>query len=93
MTKSEIRELLESVLSLYPGFKLTKESAAIWHECLLDIAYLKAKENFINHVKTSNYPPSIAVIRGSTGKNKAKENTNFCDVTGREYELFDPGVH
>ena len=86
--KHEVKKLLEQIIGLYPSVKLSNDTAAIWVESLQDISYEKARENLVEHVKKSQYAPTIAHILG-TAKQKAN-NDNYCEVTGHTYELFEP---
>lgn len=88
MQKHEVGKLLKQITGLYPSMKLSKDTAAIWVECLQDISYEKARENLVVHVKKSQYAPTPADIRG-TAKQKAN-NDNYCEVTGCSYELYKP---
>lgn len=88
MSKQEVRKLLELIISLYPSFKLSTDTANIWVECLSDIGFERGRSNLINHVKQNRFPPTIADIRGITAKGSLKNN--FCDVVGKEYELYQP---
>lgn len=87
MEKHEVKKLLEQITGLYPSVKLSTDTAAIWAECLADISYNQARHNLIEHVKSSKFTPTIADIRGTARKAAAG---NYCEVTGREYELYVP---
>lgn len=88
MKKLEVKELLELIISLYPNVKLTREMANLWAECLSDISFENARSNLIKHVKQSQFPPTIADIRGLEKKPRTVVST-YCETTGSDYELFD----
>jgi 3-dehydroquinate dehydratase len=85
MEKPEVGKLLEQITNLYPNIKLSNaETIEIWIDCLADISYERAKKHLLEHAKTSKFPPTIADIRGQSGKRQPEE---ICSVTGRPYEL------
>lgn len=87
--KSETKSLLELIIGLYPNVKLSKETAAIWAECLKDVSYEQARSNLIKHVKTSSFAPVIADILNPDGVRK-KKTDDICETTCSPYELYFP---
>lgn len=85
MEKHDVRKLLEQIIGLYPNIKLSKDTAGIWAECLQDISYEQARKNLKEHVKSNRFPPTIADIRGVRKRSTDEE---YCEVTGRPYEIF-----
>lgn len=86
MNKTEARHLLDQMTNLYPNMKLSsKETIEIWVDCLADVSYERAKKHLLEHVKASKFPPTIADIRGQSGKKRPEE---ICSITGMPYELF-----
>ena len=75
MQKHEVKKILEQLINLYPSMKLTKDTAAIWVECLQDISYENAYNNLLEHAKNSQYAPTIANIRGSNQKRQQRSST------------------
>lgn len=66
MTRDETKSILDIIMRAYPRMKIveTKEDVDLWHECLNDLEYDKAREATINLVKTAkDFPPDIASIR------------------------------
>lgn len=92
MKKLEVKELLELIISLYPNVKLTCEMANLWAECLSDIPFEKARSNLIRHVKLSQFPPTIADIRGLEKKPKTVVS-KYCETTGGDYVIFDRSMN
>lgn len=92
MSRQEVKELLELIISLYPNIKLTREMANFWAECLEDITFEKAKTNLIKHVKQSRFAPTITDVRGFDRKAKVSFS-NYCETTGEEYEIFDRAMN
>lgn len=89
MQKHEVKKILEQLINLYPSMKLTKDTAAIWVECLQDISYENAYNNLLEHAKNSQYAPTIANIRGSNKKDNKEKFNDYCETTGRVYEFVD----
>lgn len=66
MTRDETKAILMIITRAYPRMKIveTKEDVDLWHECLEDLEYPKARKAAINIVKnTKDFPPDIATIR------------------------------
>ena len=89
MTKLETRKILEQMLEIYPQFKLTEQKIELWCLCLEDIAFDKARNNLIEHAKTSKYIPTIAEVRGTVKPNKILRG-DICEVTQAAFEIFEP---
>lgn len=92
MNKQEVKKLLGLIIDLYPSFKLTTDTATIWAETLEDISFEHARTNLIKHVKESQFPPTIADIRGV--KKRKVSTSDYCETTGQVYELYvSPNVN
>ena len=66
MTRDETKSILDILMRAYPRMKIveTKEDVDLWHECLEDLDYSKARKATIGIVKaTKDFPPDIATIR------------------------------
>lgn len=66
MNREETKDILNIILRAYPRMKVveTKEDVDLWHECLEDLEYQKARKATIDIVKkTMDFPPDIATIR------------------------------
>ena len=66
MTREETKQILDIIMRAYPRMRVveTKEDVDLWHECLDDLEYPKARTATINIVKrTKDFPPDIATIR------------------------------
>ncbi len=92
MQISEVKDLLQQILYLYPHMDMTKEAAVIWSECLQDFNYIQARENLIKYAKKNQFAPTVADIRGVTNSHNVLKThiNNYCEVTGRTYEFFVP---
>lgn len=65
MTIENTVSLIEMIAAAYPRFDVLKseETITVWHECIEDLDYDKAKTATKNVIKVSEYPPTIANIR------------------------------
>jgi len=88
VNKLEVRKLLEQITGLYLNIKLSPDTANIWAECLQDISYEQARHNLVEYVKKNKFAPTIADIRGV--RKVIVNNGNYCEVTGRTYDLYKP---
>lgn len=68
MTKDETKELLAIIRAAYPNFykdvddQTLKASVNIWAMALSDIDYSEVQRGFVQYVKTSKWPPTVAEI-------------------------------
>ena len=88
MNREETKDILKIILRAYPRMKVveTKEDVDLWHECLEDLEYQKARKATIDIVKkTMDFPPDIATIRNEYGKLLAKEKKVVAEIN-RFYE-------
>ena len=63
MKLDEVWTLFERISHYYPAFTADDDKAAAWHRVLKDIPFDIACENLEEHVRDSNFPPTIADIR------------------------------
>lgn len=65
MTVENTLSLIEMIAAAYPRFEVLKseDTITVWHECLEDLEYGKAKEATKNVIRVSEFPPTIAQIR------------------------------
>ncbi len=66
MKREETKTILSIIMRAYPRFRIveTKEDVDLWHECLEDLEYTRARQSAISLVKqTKDFPPDIATIR------------------------------
>ncbi len=83
MKREETKALLEILIRAYPRMKIveTKEDVDLWHECLEDFEYSKARKAVINLVKvTKDFPPDIAAVREEYSKIMAEENRELGEI-------------
>lgn len=77
MTKSEVIKLLTMLAAAYPNMKeVTELQVRLWYESLKDIPVEVGLANARKHIMTSQFPPTIAEILG-TSKNNANRFHNF----------------
>lgn len=83
MTRPEVKQILELLIKLYPGFRANdKEITDLWCSCLEDTELEVAKQNVANHAKHSQYRPTIAEVRGIS---KPKIMQNGSDTVSPAY--------
>lgn len=66
MTKDEYKNLLLLIKSFYPNWTLNIKSREVvesWYNLLQDMKYVNAKENLMEFVKESKFPPTISDLR------------------------------
>lgn len=88
MTREETKSVLSIIMRAYPRFKIvdTKEDVDLWHECLEDLEYARARTAAINIVKrTKDFPPDIATIREEYDRLLAEEKHEQGEIK-RFYE-------
>jgi hypothetical protein len=88
MTIENTVSLIEMIAAAYPRFEVLKseETITVWHECLEDLDYDKAKIATKNVIKVSEYPPTIAEIRNNY-EEIAKEEKKLRDTCNYNYKL------
>lgn len=59
---TEVKKLFLILNNTYNGFSYDDIKAAIWHDLLQDIPFEEAQKSLRKHIKTSQYPPTIAEI-------------------------------
>lgn len=91
MTESEVIKLLTMIVAAYPNMKaVTKLQVKIWHESLKDVPVEVALANAKKHIMTSQFPPTIAEIRGNNNQNQNRFH-NFKQYSSKytEEEIED----
>ncbi|MEK5521804.1 MULTISPECIES: replicative helicase loader/inhibitor [Heyndrickxia] len=66
MTKRETFQLLKLIAEYYDSFEISQEKVDSWYEILIIFPFEELKENLIQYVKSSTYPPKIADIIGKS---------------------------
>lgn len=93
MNKKEVAKLLQVLFELYPSVEVTNQKVELWEQCLENTEFSVAKQNIINHAKTSKYIPTIAEVRGTVNTGKEAQHSEVCEVTQKAFELFEPVRH
>ena len=83
MNREETKKIIEIITRAYPRMKIveTKEDVDLWHICLDDLDYPKARQAAINLVKRiQGFPPDIAMIREEYGKINGEEQRELGEI-------------
>lgn len=83
MNRDETKKIIEIITRAYPRMKIveTKEDVDLWHECLEDLEYSRARKAVINLVKvTKDFPPDIAAVREEYNKILAEDNNELAEI-------------
>lgn len=77
MEKNEFSIIVKIIRTAYnsPDFLPTTDHLATWFEMLRDVPYSEAFNAVMNHIKTSQYQPSIADIRKAYDERVKAEST------------------
>lgn len=89
MKKPELVDLLTKIENLYPGrFKCDDFTAKTWWEVLKDYPIGLCEKNLVKHVKTGEWPPSIANLISGHKDESRVYNQNLVDAieNTRTYE-------
>lgn len=83
MTRDEFKVLTKVMKAAYRNCPITtQEIFDLWYEMLKDIGYSSASSNLRMHIHTSQFPPTIAEIRGAT-----TGHDRFNNFVGRDYDM------
>ena len=83
MNREETKRIIEIITRAYPRMKIveTKEDVDLWHECLEDLEYSRARKAVINLVKvTKDFPPDIAAVREEYNKILEEDNHELAAI-------------
>lgn len=67
MKKADVIELIAELVDNYPNFDGSEENIERHYKYLQDFPFEVAMKNVENHIRTNQYPPTIAEIRGRLG--------------------------
>lgn len=67
MKKADVIELIAELVDNYSNFDGSEENIERHYKYLQDFPFEAAMKNIENHIRTNQYPPTIAEIRGRLG--------------------------
>lgn len=72
MTENEFSMLVLGIKTAYPSFNIlpSQDAVKIWYKMLKDLDYRTAEIAIMDHISSSEFPPSIADIRHKCAKQK-----------------------
>lgn len=88
MDKKQTADFIKQIMGAYPSFNPTTERLEIWSRLMVKIDYNIALSRLDKHVAVSNFPPTIADILNPDGEKKKAKHDDYCETTGRVYELI-----
>ncbi|WP_052429615.1 replicative helicase loader/inhibitor [Paenibacillus borealis] len=87
MEKLEVILLVRTIKANYPGFDKSPENIERLYKYLKDFPFEAAKENVDAHIKTKEFPPNVAEIRGRLGEQIEREQMKI--LTDQHFANLD----
>lgn len=84
MTKAEYKNIMAAMHAAYPNEKITGDERAVrmWWKYLENAEYKDVTASLSQHIKTSQFPPTIAELLDST-----RRQNKFCNFLPRGYDF------